>query len=189
MNEEFDIEEQTGFSLIREAYDWVESAISALVFVVLVFLFAGMVISVNGASMETTLYDSERLVCTKMYREPRYMDIVVVTNPELEHNPLIKRVIAGPGQTIDFDRENARVLVDGVPLEEPYINGEMIVHLWGNEDAYPMTVPEGHAYIMGDNRNNSWDSRIPEVGPVDQRYILGRVVYRIMPYDKMGVPG
>ena len=188
MNEKIDMASRGKPSVVSEVFDWVESAITALLFMVIVFTFVGMNITVNGASMSPTLKDGQRLVCSRLFMEPKYKDIVVVTNPRLEHNPLIKRVIAVGGQTIDFDAEANRVTIDGKPIEEPYIREEMKAYSMSNRDMYPLTVPEGHVFVMGDNRNDSWDSRIPAVGPVDERYIFGRVVYRFYPYDKMGVP-
>ena len=188
MNEKIEMAPQSGFSLVREIYDWVESALTALLFVVLVFTFLGMNITVNGDSMIPTLHNGERLICSRLFREAQYRDIVVVTNPALEHNPLIKRVIATGGQTIDFDVEKNRVTIDGYAIEEPYIREEMMAYSMRNRDIYPLTIPEGYVFVMGDNRNDSWDSRIPAVGPVDERYLLGRIVYRFYPYDNMGNP-
>jgi signal peptidase I len=180
---ELTMKEKSGFSVMREMYDWVESALSALLCVVILFIFAGVVISVDGISMVPTLKDGERLVCVKFF-EPEYGDIVVVTKPGMRNNPLIKRVIATEGQTLDFDFENGFVYVDGELLDEPYTNTPTNWHVEGVE--YPMTIPEGHVFVMGDNRNSSWDSRVPEVGAVDRRYVMGRVVYSVMPYDRIG---
>lgn len=188
MNEEFDVVQKPGFSFVREAFDWIESAVTALVFVVLVFTFLGMIISVNGLSMSPTLDNADRLVCARMFTPPQYKDIVVITRPDTKNNPLIKRVIATGGQTIDFDAETSRVLVDGKALTEPYIAEQMDMYFLEYSDIYPLSVPEGHVFVMGDNRNHSWDSRVDEVGVVDERYIFGRVVYRLMPYSRMGQP-
>ncbi|MCL2057420.1 MAG: signal peptidase I [Oscillospiraceae bacterium] len=186
MNEELEIQPGKGEGIMREVYDWVESAVMALVFVVVVFTFIGMSISVNGISMEPTLHDSDRLVCIRMLRPPKYMDIVVVTKPDARNNPLIKRVIAAGGQTIGFDEQTNSVVVDGRPLTEPYIAERMNMHFTQNRVDYPITVPDGFVFVMGDNRNHSWDSRVAELGPVDERYIMGRVIYRLMPYKDMG---
>jgi signal peptidase I len=188
LNEEFDVEQKTGFSAVREVYDWVESTLTALLAVALIFTLVGMVISVNGESMLPTLENNERLVTVRMFREPAYGDIVVITNPAYQNNPLIKRIIATEGQTIDFDTETSRVIVDGNALEESYIAEQMDMYFTEYTDMYPYTVPEGHVFAMGDNRNNSWDSRVEEVGAVDERYILGRVIFRLMPLNKIGKP-
>jgi signal peptidase I len=185
LNEEFSIEQKEGFSLTRELFDWVESGVTALLSVVLIFVFLGMIISVNGSSMDPTLADGERLITARMFSPPKYKDIIVVMKPDSDNNPLIKRVIATEGQTIDFNMEQGTVIVDGKTLNEPYIAEDMYLYASGMEDRFPMTIPEGHVFVMGDNRNNSWDSRVAEVGPIDMRYIFCRVLYRIVPYDRM----
>lgn len=185
MNEEYYPEEEKKFSLVREAYDWVEAGITAMIFAVLLFTFAGRLIGVDGVSMLPTLETGDRLIATRMFYTPSGGDIVVITDHNDRHIPLVKRVIATEGQTIDIDFEQGRVYVDGAELDEPYINEPT---LSGAGWDYPLTVPEGCVFVMGDNRNNSWDSRFEGVGMLDQRYILGKVVYRLTPYDKMGVP-
>jgi len=186
MNEEFNAESVKGFSFMREIYDWVEASISALLFVVLLFVFLGMIVGVHGPSMAPTLMDSERLLCSRMFTQPKYMDIVVVTKPDSKNNPLIKRVIATEGQVVDY--KDGNVIVNGVILNEPYIAEQMFTQNQENSPRYPMTVPPGHVYLLGDNRNVSWDSRSADLGPVDVRYIFGRVIYRVMPYNRLGRP-
>lgn len=186
LNEEFSIEERAGFSFLRELYDWVEAAVMAVFFMVLIFTFVVRMVSVNGISMNPTLEDGERLIVSRVFYTPRYGDIVVITKPNSQHEPLIKRVIATEGQEIDIDFEKGIVTVDGKILDEPYIAEPTNAYYRGV--AFPQTVPEGCVFVMGDNRNNSWDSRAPGVGMVDARHILGKVYYRVMPYSRLGVP-
>ena len=186
MSEEFDIEEGgKSPSFASEAYDWVESALNALLTVILIFIFVVRTIGVVGSSMYPTLKDGDILLCSRIGYEAQYGDIVVVTKPNSQNEPLIKRVIALGGQVVEIDFEQGIVKVDGAVLNEPYINE--LTHDRGNL-VYPLTVPEGHVFVMGDNRNASWDSRTSAVGMVDERHILGRAIYRVMPYDQMGVP-
>lgn len=184
MNEEYDAEEKE-FSLVREIYDWLEAGISAVIVVVIIFTFIARLIGVDGSSMYPTLETGDRLIASRMFYTPDNGDIVVMTDHNARHIPLVKRVIAIEGQTIDIDFDEGKVYVDGEELDEPYINEPTYS---GEGLEYPLTVPEGCVFLMGDNRNNSWDSRFEGVGMIDERYILGKVVYRLTPYNKMGVP-
>ena len=114
-------------------------------------------------------------------------DIVVVRVPGQEE-PYIKRVIATEGQTVEIDFENWIVKVDGVALDEPYVrrdNYNELMHYWQYYDG-PFTVSEGKMFVMGDNRNGSSDSRNPNVGQLDTRRVLGKVLIRFYPFDKFG---
>lgn len=187
MNEEFIPAERGGVSFAREVYDWVESGMTAVLCVVLVFTFVARMVGVVGDSMYPTLHNKDRLIATGIYTELKTGDIVVITQPNKRNEPLIKRVIATGGQTVDIDYETGLVYVDGKRLYEPYVN-ETIHPGSTFEMAFPQQVPPGRVFVMGDNRNNSWDSRALEVGMVDQRYVLGKVIYRVMPYDRFGLP-
>ena len=187
MNENVYLPEKRGDSFAREVYDWVESALTAVICVVLVFTFAARTVGVVGESMLPTLEDNDRLVATRLYDTLKREDIVVVNQPNKRHEPLIKRVIATEGQTVDIDFDTGNVFVDGKQLYEPYI-AEKIRPQSQFDVEFPQVVPMGCVFVMGDNRNNSWDSRTSAVGMVDERYILGKVIYRVMPYDRFGVP-
>lgn len=171
----------------REVYDWIESLIFALVCIVLLFTFIGRVVVVDGHSMEPTLSDQERLISSRLFYKPQSGDIVVITQPNDRGEALIKRVVATEGQTIDIDFERGDVYVDDVLLNEPYILEKTHQR---DDVVFPQTVPEGHVFVMGDNRNNSWDSRSYGVGMIDTRYILGRVLFRLslLDWDRMGNP-
>lgn len=185
LNEEYIPSESTGATIVREVYDWFESGITAVLCAVLLFAFVGRIIGVVGESMLPTLQDNERLVATRLYTELQSGDIVVVTKPTSRNEPLIKRVIATGGQTVDIDTETGEVLVDGSRVYETY-TAEPIQPGSTFEVQFPQTVPDGSVFLLGDNRNNSWDSRAAEVGMVDDRYVLGRVVYRLTPYERLG---
>lgn len=188
MNEDFIPQEGRGFAVVREIYEWLESGLTAVLCVVLIFAFLGRMVGVVGESMLPTLEDRDRLIATPIYRELKPGDIVVITKPNRNKNePLIKRVIAVGGQNIDIDRDTGVVSVEGRALEELYV-AEMIHAGSTYEVPFPQTVPPGHIFVMGDNRNRSWDSRNPEVGMVDERYVLGKVVCRILPYERLGKP-
>lgn len=166
-------------------YTWLRELTRCMVFVVLLFVFVVRLMTVDGDSMLPTLRNGEMvlLLSGAMYQEPENGDIVVAYIP-LMGKPLIKRVIATEGQTVDIDFTTHQVWVDGELLDEPYISEPIADPESGL--AFPQTVPEGHIFILGDNRNNSRDSRDIIVGMVDTRCIMGKVLARVAPMDAIG---
>ncbi len=169
-------------SAVKTVYEWAETLIWCFVFVVILFTFAFRVVGVKGPSMENTLLNGERLI-TLNYFTPKYGDIVAITQPENLSVPLVKRVIATEGQTVNIDFEKGEVYVDGALLKEGYIKTSTTVK--GDID-FPVTVPKGHVFVMGDNRDVSLDSRYKEIGMIDTRYIFGRTFFRILPFGRFG---
>ncbi len=165
-------------SFIYLLYDVASILMSAFVLLMVVFTFFFRVVGVRGYSMEDTLHQSDWLITTQK-ESYTYGDIIVITQPNYFNEPLIKRVIATGGQTIDIDYDNSEVYVDGAQLEEPYRKAETMYASY-SDIAFPYTVPEGFLFVMGDNRNNSTDSRSTLVGPIDERYVLGKASLRIM---------
>jgi len=182
MNDKFDYEAIEGFSITRELYDWVEPALLAVACMLLIFTFVGRMIGVEGFSMLPTLNHADRLVSSRIAYTPTQGDVVVITMPGVHRAPIVKRVIATGGQEIDINL--GIVYIDGVAIIEPYISGPTP---GGADMQFPLTVPEGHVFVLGDNRGNSMDSRSNAIGMVDERLILGRVLYRILPYEHMGM--
>lgn len=184
---------KTKNSVAGEAFEWLEIVVSALMAVVIIFTFAFRVATIVGGSMENTLIEGERVIITDWFYTPKAGDIVVVSrnienNPDMSdaNGPIIKRVIATEGQTVDIDFETGIVYVDGVALNEPYTKTPTNVKYDVN---FPVRVPDGHVFCLGDNRNESLDSRDSRIGNggmIDERYILGKAVFRIMPLDKIG---
>lgn len=170
-------------SLQDELFDWAQNIAIILTVVVLVFSFAFRIIGVDGSSMEPTLHDGDWMLVSNLFYEPEYGDIVVLRKTQFMDNPIVKRVIATEGQTIDIDFNFGRVIVDGVVYNEPYIKDFTTQRF---DMTFPQTVPEGCVFVMGDNRNHSSDSRISSLGMVDKRYILGRLVMRIFPFNSLG---
>ncbi|MCC8356518.1 MAG: signal peptidase I [Oscillospiraceae bacterium] len=167
----------------KETYEWIQCLVLALIVCVLLFVFVARVIDVVGYSMVPTLDDGDKIIITRWAGDYEQGDIVVLRKETLREEPIVKRVIAVEGQTVDIDFTLGIVYVDGVALDEPYVN-ELT---YTQEDFEgPITVPEGCVFVMGDNRNNSTDSRDAQVGCVDTRYIMGKVIFRIMPLSKMG---
>lgn len=177
-------EEQAGG---RDLYEWVQALVCSVLAVVLLFTFVIRLIGVDGHSMVPTLQDRDRLLVLNslLYDDYQYGDIVVLRKNTFLDDPIVKRVIATEGQTVDIDFSTGTVWVDGEQLEEDYINEKTYLEE-GTE--FPLTVPEGSVFVMGDNRNHSSDSRDSRLGTVDCRYIIGKAVFLAFPGpdDKTG---
>lgn len=171
-------EKKTGSFL----YETVSVFVTALVIIAVLFTFFFRFVGVDGSSMVPTLYDNDWLIVSAVNTDIEQGDIVISTQPNEFNEPIVKRVIAKGGQTVDIDFTAGKVYVDGVELDEPYI-AEPTHSMEGN--TFPMVVPEGKLFLMGDNRNDSTDSRSPMVGCVDERYILGVVKCRLTPNFKV----
>ena len=159
----------------RELYEWVQALVCSVLAVVVLFTFAVRLIGVDGHSMLPTLQDGDRMLVLNpmLYHDYGYGDVVVLRKASFLTEPIVKRVIATAGQTVDIDFDSGTVYVDGAPLQEDYIN-ELTFLEEGTE--FPLTVPESHIFVMGDNRNRSSDSRDSSLGTVDTRYVIGRAV-------------
>ena len=165
----------------REAYEWVQTLVCSVLAVVLVFTFAVRGFRVDGQSMRETLQDGDMLLILNDHLCRGYQpgDIVVLRKASFrDGKPLVKRVIALAGQTVDIDFGAGIVYVDGEALEEDYIREPT----WTPEGLdFPITVPEGHIFVLGDNRNNSSDSRHKDLGPIDLRMVMGKAVLLAVP--------
>lgn len=182
-----DEEELTGRESFKlDLFFWLQAFVAVLCALVLVFSFLGRVIVVDGSSMVPTLHHGDLLLLQGIGYTPEQGDIVVLTK-EFQNvdTPIVKRVIATGGQTVHIDYATSTVYVDGVALDEPYINELMRMPM--GETITDVTVPEGSVFVMGDNRNNSSDSRVPELGTVDERYILGEVLLVLFPFQNFGI--
>ena len=160
-----------------------------LVVIILLFLLVFRVIVVSGSSMYDTLIDGDYLllISNLFYHDPQYGDIIVVSKETFDDGaPIIKRIIATEGQTVDIDFDLGQVYVDGTALQEDY------AYTPTNVDegmTFPLTVEENCVFAMGDNRNRSRDSRSPEIGQIDKREILGKAIYLFLPGTDEGHAG
>lgn len=174
---------------VKTLYEWLEEIVIALTLVILVFTFLFRVVTVTGESMLPNFVEGQKLIVTNLGHSVEQGTVVVITN--VLNEPIIKRVIATEGQTVDIDYETGVVYVDGEAVDEtqfglengittrPYSTLEAMV--------FPQTVPEGCVFVLGDNRSVSKDSRYTEVGMVDTRHILGEAVFTLYPFDRFGV--
>ena len=201
-------------------FDIVESLSYAIIAVILLFTFVAKLTVVDGSSMENTLYEGQYLVVVDPFftYKPSQYDIVVIHGDfmgESYDHPIVKRVIATGGQTVEINLLSTSVYVDGTLFEEPDgvkwnesfasrliptlceykrdDNGEILYDAFGNPviekryydpetKIFSVTVPEGHVFVMGDNRDGSADSRLMEIGFVPEDYILGKAAFRIAPF-------
>lgn len=178
--------EKPGFA--ADCYSWLQALTFALVILIVVFTFFGRIIGVDGSSMVPTLEDGDMLLLQCVGYEPQQGDIVVLHKDFADiHHPIVKRVIAVGGQTVEIDYGVGTVYVDGQPLDEPYLGERMRVPDSAYEQGTYWEVPEGSIFVMGDNRNASSDSRHEELGVVDERYVLGKVLCVVLPFQHIGV--
>ena len=176
----------SGDSFKMDLFFWLQALVAALITLILLFTFVGRIIGVDGESMYPTLHHGDLLLLQSIGYEPEQGDVVVLTKEfDASEGPIVKRVIAVGGQTVDIDYDAGTVSVDGQVLDEPYIN-EAMVPPANYEHLTHVEVPEGSIFVMVDNRNHSSDSRDVTLGTVDERYVLGRAVWILLPFQNFG---
>ena len=190
---------KSGNKLLGDIVEIIESTLITVFVIVMIFTYILHPVNVVGTSMIDTLQDNDRIFMTTVYTDISYGDIVVIDNDMaylLDENNnivernidgsslkecIVKRVIATGGQTVEIIPETGDVIVDGKTLDEPYIKEKLRN---GGVFDYPITVPEGYFFVMGDNRNGSSDSRNPDIGLIKKDQIYGKAVVRYAPLSK-----
>lgn len=181
----------------EEFLEWMETIIFAFFAVIVVFTFILRQANVDGDSMNPTLEDGEKLIVHHLFYTPERGDIIIAdsqrgyvySNGSLVESvglgkPIVKRVIAVGGDTVDIDFDTGEVSVNGQVLQEDYIK-ELTQRDEGGHE-YPLVVPDGCCFVMGDNRMNSLDSRSGAVGFIPDDEIMGKVIFRLWPMSRLG---
>ena len=161
--------------VLKELIDWIMVVVVALVITFIIRTFIFTMVVVDGPSMQNTLVTGDRLAVVRLGYEPKTGDIY--PNGD-KSRPYIKRVIAIEGQTVDI--HDGQVYVDGVLKDEPYLGSPTTEN---GDQTYPLTIPEGYLFAMGDNRQHSLDCRSTTVGLVDYQDIVGKAWLRLFPFD------
>ncbi len=172
-----------------EICEWIDTMLGAIFVVLIIFTFLFRQVRVDGSSMVPTLHNNDRLIVTNLFYKPDNEDIIVCSSKGLDKK-IVKRIIAKEGQEINIDFDKGIVYVDGKQIYEPYINS-LTVDPESAADpesgyTYPMKVPTGCYFVMGDNRGDSCDSRDARVGLVKKSDIVGKAVFRLFPFNKFG---
>ena len=170
------------FSTVRYFY---KPMLVTLIVFVLMMVTGFHIVTVEGASMNTTLESGEIIVVTNFFYTPKSGDIVCISQGAPLYKNIVKRVIAVEGQSIKLDYENDKIYVDGKELDEPYLKCSTFEDKRGNYDI-PDVVPEGKIFVMGDNRRVSLDSRSSAIGLVDIDDVIGQARFAVFPFDRLG---
>ncbi len=178
---------------IATVFEWMDVIVAALMAVVIIFTFIFRIVAIDGDSMNNTLFGGERVIITDLFYEPAKGDVVVISRntdnsakPGSYEEPIIKRIIATERDVVDINFETGEVSVNGEILKEPYIKEPTYTY---NDVKFPVRVPENCVFVLGDNRNNSKDSRFSEIGEqgmINEKYILGKAILKVFPINKFG---
>ena len=175
--------------ILKNLYDIIEVLATVTVAVTLVYALLVRLQIVDGSSMLNTLHDGERLLVSDVFYEPRRGDIVIIHKIDADpyDRPIVKRVIATGGETVDIDFDTWTLTVDGKVIEESYRWLDPEKRLLTCAYSLPVTLGEDQIFVMGDNRNGSADSRTIEIGPVDVRCVVGKAFARVAPLSEFTV--
>ncbi len=168
----------------KSVFRWIYALISIFVLSSLCTMFFGTVITIDGNSMTPYLNDNEKIFVKTYNYQPKSGDVVLIGSTQANGEKLVKRIIATENQTVEIDYDAGTITVDDVVLDEPYI--KKMTKPLANEISYPYVVPKNHVFVLGDNVDESIDSRAKRIQSVDVNYIVGEVVFRIYPFSQFG---
>lgn len=181
-------------------YAWLQTVLESVIAALLLLIFVFNVSTVIGSSMEPTMREQDRVIISSLFYSPDYGDVVALWADNLPNRAtgengemIVKRIIGLEGDVIDIDPYSGIVYRNGEALKEDYVKENISPDNLGNAE-YPLVVDKGCVFVLGDNRNHSTDSRYVDdgssefyVGCVDKRCIVGKVVFRVFPFDRIGV--
>ncbi len=171
----------TKFSIFL--FENLEAVVYALIVVVFFMTFFFRIISISGISMLDTLHDFDKVLVRRFNYKPKCGDVVIIRRGQYINQPLVKRIIATEGQSLNIDYKNQSVTVNGLKIKEDYLKEPMI---YQSDDYIPKIIPKGYCFVMGDNRNKSLDSRSGTVGLIENKNIIGKAVFTIFSFHKTG---
>ena len=177
-------EDEEVFTLSGLIFDWSNAFMIALIIIVMLLTFVFRQVTVNGDSMNDTLQSGDKLILYSFMYKPQNGDIVVISHGKDYSDPIIKRVIAVEGQSLKINYDTGEVTLDGVVLKEDYIKG--LTRRVHPSLEIPDVIPEGYVFVMGDNRENSLDSRSTQIGLIPVENIIGKAELRILPASSFG---
>lgn len=166
-------------------YSFFGTLVACTLCIFAVFMLGVRIAEVNGSSMNPGLQNGDRLLVSGLFYKPQYGDIIAIGRTDAKNNSLIKRIIGLPGDVVDINFDSHIITVNGYVIPEKYKvstalseKGDMI---------YPLTVPEGCVFVLGDNRDDSLDSRFSEIGFIKTEEIIGKAVIRLVPMGKFDI--
>lgn len=184
INPVIECSENPASSITVSCFEWIEAIAQTMAVTIAVLVFVFMFVDVDGPSMLNTLHSGDKVGIVKWYYTPKNSDVVVISKGQNIDKPLIKRVIATEGQSLRIDFSTGEVFVNDKLLDEPYIKDPTKFREDGD---IPAVIPEGYTFVMGDNRNNSLDSRSKSVGLIDNRDIVGKASFIIFPFNRIRI--
>lgn len=181
MDEREETEKSVKSRFLKEVWDWTLSILIALAITFVIREYVVTLVNVEGTSMVPTLQNGDRLAVVRLFYKPQNGDIIIFNPQNGSKNPYVKRIIAHEGQTVEIDNQSGTVYVDGMIIDEEYINERT------KSVKTHFEVPKGMLFVMGDNRGNSMDSRSERVGFVSADSVVGRAALRLWPPTSIGM--